>query len=102
MVLFILLSGEPPFYHEDNFELFELIKKCKYDMTKPSWKNISDEAKDLLAKLLVADPSKRLDAKGIQSHPWMTKNIKSGVNVLDKMREWDTKRKLETLNKKAS
>jgi len=28
VVLFILLSGEPPFYHEDNFELFELIKKC--------------------------------------------------------------------------
>lgn len=72
VVLFILLSGEPPFYHEDNFELFELIKKCKYDMTKPTWKNISEEAKDFLKKLLVADPAKRLDAKGIQSHPWMT------------------------------
>lgn len=37
VVLFILLSGEPPFYHEDNFELFEIIKKCEYDMTKPIW-----------------------------------------------------------------
>jgi calcium/calmodulin-dependent protein kinase I len=48
VVLFILLSGEPPFYHEDNFELFELIKKCKYDLNKPAWKNISDEAKDFI------------------------------------------------------
>ena len=28
VVLFILLSGSPPFYDEDNFELFEKIKKC--------------------------------------------------------------------------
>ena len=26
VVMFIMLSGTPPFYHEDNFELFELIK----------------------------------------------------------------------------
>jgi len=51
----------------------------------------------------VADPTRRLDAAGIQNHPWLTKTIKtSQVNVLEKMREWDTKRKLETLNKKAS
>jgi len=48
VVLFILLSGEPPFYHEDNFELFELIIKCNYDLSKPAWKNISDEAKDFI------------------------------------------------------
>ena len=28
VVLFILLCGSPPFYDEDNFELFEKIKKC--------------------------------------------------------------------------
>ena len=26
VVMFIMLSGTPPFYHPDNFELFELIK----------------------------------------------------------------------------
>ena len=30
-MLYILLSGTPPFYDDDNFELFEQIKKCKYD-----------------------------------------------------------------------
>lgn len=28
VVMYILLCGEPPFYDEDNFELFEKIKKC--------------------------------------------------------------------------
>lgn len=26
VTLFVLLSGTPPFFHEDNFELFEMIK----------------------------------------------------------------------------
>ena len=42
VVLFIMLSGEPPFYHDDNFELFEIIKQCKYTMDKPIWEHISD------------------------------------------------------------
>jgi calcium/calmodulin-dependent protein kinase I len=26
VVMYIMLSGQPPFFHEDNFELFEMIK----------------------------------------------------------------------------
>jgi serine/threonine protein kinase len=38
VLMFIMLSGAPPFYHEDNFELFELIKQGKYDFDAPIWK----------------------------------------------------------------
>jgi len=62
VVLFILLSGSPPFYDEDNFELFEKIKKCEYDITGSAWSTISPEAKDFITKLLVADPDDRLSA----------------------------------------
>ena len=72
IVMFILLAGEPPFFHEDNFELFELIKQCEYSLDKPAWENVSKEAKDLICKLLVADPAKRISAKDLQSHPWIT------------------------------
>lgn len=96
VVLFILLSGEPPFFHEDNFELFEMIKKCDYNFENPIWKHISKDAKDLIQKLLTEDPEKRIDAKGIQEHPWITKPMESKpINVLEKMRGWDTLRKLE-------
>jgi len=37
VVTFILLSGTPPFYEEDNFALFELIKACKYDFDVDTW-----------------------------------------------------------------
>jgi len=49
VVLFILLSGMPPFYHEDNFELFEKIKKCEISFQASGWKNVSSEAKDFIS-----------------------------------------------------
>lgn len=62
VVMFILLSGTPPFYHEDNFELFEIIKKGDYDFGAPAWNEVSSEAKDLIKKLLVIDPNQRISA----------------------------------------
>jgi calcium/calmodulin-dependent protein kinase I len=63
VVLYILLCGFPPFYDDDNFALFEKIKKCQYDFPSPSWDNISNEAKDIIKNLLVVDPAKRLTAE---------------------------------------
>lgn len=60
IVLYILLSGEPPFFDEDNFELFEKIKKGSYEMNQPIWNEVTEEAKDLIKKLLLVEPSKRL------------------------------------------
>lgn len=49
VVTFILLSGSPPFYAEDNFALYEQIKACKFDFDIESWSNISAEAKDFIS-----------------------------------------------------
>jgi serine/threonine protein kinase len=95
--MFIMLSGTPPFYHEDNFELFELIKLGSYTFDAPAWKDISKEAKDLIERLLVVDPEKRITPNEIRSHPWITgdyKKVSGNLNVLNKMREWNTKRKI--------
>ena len=61
VVLFILLSGTPPFYDDDTFALFEKIKKCRYNFDAPSWASISNEAKDFISKILVADPEARMN-----------------------------------------
>ena len=72
VVLFVVLSGTPPFHHEDDFELFEIIKKGKFEFDAPAWANVSAEAKDLIKNLLVVDPRKRFTAKEIKQHPWVT------------------------------
>ena len=58
---FILLSGTPPFYEEDNWKLFEQIKACQYDFSAETWENVSKEAKDFIKAVLVSDPAKRLN-----------------------------------------
>jgi len=60
VVLFILLSGMPPFYDEDNFVLFERIKNVEFDFEAEAWEDISEGAKDIIRKLLVRDPELRM------------------------------------------
>jgi serine/threonine protein kinase len=68
-----MLCGFPPFYAEDNNELFEYIKNAKYEFASPYWDHVSEEAKDLIQKLLVVEPSKRLSCEEILKHPWLNK-----------------------------
>lgn len=81
VVAFILLSGTPPFYEEDNFALFEQIKACKYDFEVETWDNVSPEAKDFVSKILVPDPKVRLNCEQMMAHPWMTKEISSNQSL---------------------
>lgn len=71
VILYILLCGFPPFYDESNAVLFQLIKKGKYTFPSPYWDDISEDAKDLVRKLLTVDPKNRLDIKGIFSHKFI-------------------------------
>mmetsp|Transcript_15782 Transcript_15782/g.11139 ORF Transcript_15782/g.11139 Transcript_15782/m.11139 type:complete len:88 (-) Transcript_15782:112-375(-) len=85
----------PPFYDEDNFVLFEKIKKGEFDFSAPSWSSISEGPKDIIRKLLVVDPKKRMQPEDLLKHPWIKDEIKTAdIGVLGKMREWNSKRKL--------
>jgi len=71
--LYIILCGFPPFYDEndDLGKLYKKIKTASYDMPSPYWDGISDGAKDLIRKLLTAEPEKRFTAKKSLQHPWL-------------------------------
>jgi len=51
--------------------LFDKILKCDYSFPSPFWDGVSGAAKDLVKRLLVAEPEKRLDADGILKHLWV-------------------------------
>jgi len=97
VVMYIMLSGAPPFYHEDTFELFEIIASGKFNFEDDTWNEVSKEAKDLISRLLVVDPNKRASSDEIRAHPWMsgefetpTRELKSAMGC---MKRWDTDRK---------
>lgn len=87
IILFILLGGYPPFYDESEPRLFAKIRKGKFDFNDSAWTHVGDSAKDLIKKLLVVDPSKRLTIDQIKGHPWMTSAAAVGkAELLTKMR----------------
>lgn len=45
--------------------------KAEYDFPEPYWDDISENAKDLINKLLVVDPKKRLTAEQALDHKWI-------------------------------
>ena len=65
------MSGFPPFYEDDNFVLFDKIKKGSFDFPSPSWDNISSDVINIIKSLLVVDPSKRMTPDELLKHPWV-------------------------------
>ena len=53
VILYILLSGIPPFNGETDDEIMEAIGKMKYEFNTPELKSMSLFAKDLISSILV-------------------------------------------------
>jgi calcium-dependent protein kinase len=70
VILYILLSGRPPFGGEDDHEIMENVKKGKYDLDCSPFNKASKSVIDLIKKLLVMDKDKRISAQEALNHPW--------------------------------
>jgi polo-like kinase 1 len=69
IVLYVLLIGRPPFETPDVNSTYARIQSCSFEF--PSEIPISDEAKDLITKMLTLDPSKRLSLDQILRHKFV-------------------------------
>jgi calcium-dependent protein kinase len=72
VILYILLSGEPPFNGANDREIYKAISKMIYQFPYNKWKKISKNAIDLIEKCLVPE-DKRISAKEVLEHPWFKK-----------------------------
>merc|ERR1719250_382066 len=63
-----LLAGFPPFWHRKQLMMVRQIMEAKYSFNSAEWADISKAAKDLISKLLVVEPSMRLNINQSLSH----------------------------------
>ena len=75
VLMYLLLCGEPPFNGETEEEIFEKVKKCQYDFSPPEFKNVSENCKNLIKKLLEPKISRRIRAQDALKHPFFTESF---------------------------
>lgn len=95
-IVFLLLSGGLPFVGRNQKELFRCIVSGKFEFKEESWKWVSDDAKDMVTKLLTLNPDKRITAKKALLHPW----LKVSADRLTKNGLLSTSQRLKTFNAK--
>mmetsp|Transcript_23496 Transcript_23496/g.34482 ORF Transcript_23496/g.34482 Transcript_23496/m.34482 type:complete len:453 (+) Transcript_23496:85-1443(+) len=87
VILYILLTGIPPFTGDSDEESFALTLRGHYDASNIA--DISDHGKDLVKKLLTYNPSKRITASGALDHPWLDGGAEDKVlRVQENLRSW--------------
>ena len=85
-MMFILLSGFPPFNGETDEIIISKVKKGQFAFSQKVWQTISDDAKDLVTKMLTFDPEKRISAQEALDHQWFKKEQTDQVVDSDQMK----------------
>jgi len=85
VISYILLCGYPPFYDENDANLFAQILKGEFEFDSPYWDDISEEAKDFIRSLMCVNVEHRLTCHTALEHCWITgkqseKNIHATVS----------------------
>ncbi|KAK6934045.1 Protein kinase domain [Dillenia turbinata] len=90
VILYILLSGYPPFMAQSN--------RQKQQMIMATWKNISSSAKQLISSLLTVDPHRRPTAQELLLHPWVigdsAKQDLMDTEIVSRLQSFNARRKL--------
>ncbi|CDW79639.1 protein kinase domain containing protein [Stylonychia lemnae] len=101
VILYILLCGYPPFNGDTDHQIFDRIKVGKYQFPSPEWDNVSQEAKQLIRKMLEFDPKQRISAQEILQDAWIQKSTKKqevkplNLNSLKNLQNFHSERKLQ-------
>ena len=80
VILYILLSGKPPFDGNDDKEIVNSVRIGQYSLAGPEWRNITAEAKDLIKKMLTYDANNRITAEQALNHSWIKKKVTEPVD----------------------
>ncbi|CAD8083778.1 unnamed protein product [Paramecium sonneborni] len=77
VILYIMLCGYPPFGGQDQ-EILQNIEIGKYEFDPEDWSKISEDAKNLIKKMLTKDYQQRISAQEAYNDPWIQKNAPNG------------------------
>ncbi|XP_057498166.1 calcium and calcium/calmodulin-dependent serine/threonine-protein kinase-like [Actinidia eriantha] len=98
VILYILLSGYPPFIAQSNRQKQLMIMAGEFSFYEKTWKNVSSSARQLISSLLTVDPHRRPSAHEILYHPWVigdsAKQEEMDAEIVSRLQSFNARRKL--------
>jgi calcium/calmodulin-dependent protein kinase I len=100
VIIYVVLCGYPPFTDQNQSELFRKIRMSNWKFKGEEWENVSEEAKDLIRGLLVANPIQRLTAAKALQCSWFNQDNDDQVDpTLVRMKDASTMPRSRRLGK---
>ncbi|KAK4739017.1 hypothetical protein R3W88_002714 [Solanum pinnatisectum] len=97
VILYILLSGYPPFFAPSNRQKQQMILNGQFSFDEKTWKNISSSAKQLISNLLKVDPNMRPTAQQIVEDAWvrgeLAKEEEMDAEIVSRLQSFNARRK---------
>ncbi|EXB97714.1 Calcium and calcium/calmodulin-dependent serine/threonine-protein kinase [Morus notabilis] len=98
VILYILLSGYPPFIAQSNRQKQQMIMAGDFSFYEKTWKNISSSAKQLIKSLLTVDAERRPSAPELLDHPWVrgdsAREDQMDAEIVSRLQSFNARRKL--------
>jgi len=98
VLLYTLVCGYLPFQADSEAVLQRKVLKGDYHFNHDEFGAISEECKDLISKMLVVDPKKRITGQQALHHPWFQlhanatgeseSTVRISRNVLNRLRSF--------------
>ena len=72
VILYLLLSGNPPFTGSTNEEILLSIYNASLNFRQKAFRSVSNPAKELISRMLMKDPQYRITAEEALNHRWIS------------------------------
>ncbi|XP_046873986.1 ribosomal protein S6 kinase alpha-5 isoform X3 [Hypomesus transpacificus] len=86
VILYTMLSGQVPFQCQgartSAEEIMKKIKQGDFSFHGEAWRNVSQQAKDLIQELLTVDPDKRIKMCSLRYNAWLQDDSQLSSNPL--------------------
>ena len=100
VILYILLSGMPPFNGKDDDEILNAVMKGKYTLDISEFRKVSNQAKNFIKKLLTYNPKDRITIQQAIDDEWFSivktkEEVVLNGSVLNNLKTFNTKNKMQ-------
>jgi len=81
VIMYVLLCGYPPFFGESDADVLSKVRLGNFAFMPNDWKNVSEDAMNLIRMLLKMNPRDRYTAEQALNHVWVVEKAPKATGL---------------------